>query len=418
MSESTTSLPRTQRSVFATVAFTNGIPPTLSFTVLAILVERAGGSSVAVSMVVTVHFVGILFFAPVWGAVADITGRRRGVIVGTTALATVALVLIGITSSVVGYIGLRGLYAVFFAGFAPLMFTIVSEHGGVDGRGRLLGEFNSARSVGFALGQFLAGVFIARFTSFEIFLVLGVTSFITLLGTVYVDDPSPIERTTPTLSDLFARVRTRLVPISGKRGEFWDSGLFSLYLGTVLQSIAFFGLLSLLPVYLVSEVGVAEVLVGVFLAINPGGRVLFMYVFGHFSDTRTHKPMILIGLLGTGVFTVTMAVASVPGAPLYRQGLATLALIAIAIALSAFTIGSLAFISAVAPLKRESELMGLRDTARAVGGIVGPVLLGSVVTLLGFERGFLVWTLFPLLGTAIVVRGLGGSGESTTASAS
>lgn len=397
---------RAQRSVLAVSALTSSLPITLSFTALAIIIGRAGGSAFEVSMVVTIHFLGLLLFAPLWGAIADVTGRRRGVLIWTTAFATLSLVLLAITDSIWGLIGMRGVFAVFVAAFAPLTFTMVSEHGGVDGRGRWLGEFNSARAFGFALGQVLSGVFLSLLTSTEIFLVLAGVYAVVLVGALFVEDPTSVEHESLTPLLLLSEVKTRLLPAADDRLHFRANGLHYLYGATVLHSIMFFGILALLPVYLTEGIGVTEVLMGVFLAMNPGGRTVFMYVFGRVADAWGRKWMIVSGLVGSGVFSLVVAVGTVPAVLLHRQLVVGAGFLVMALALSAYTIGSLAFIGDIAVVDRESELMGLRDTAMGVGGVVGPALFGGAVTLYGYETAFVVWSTFAFLGAVLVTRGL------------
>lgn len=385
---------------------TSALPITLSFTALAIIIGRAGGSAFEVSMVVTIHFLGLLLFAPIWGAVADVTGRRREVLLWTTAVAVLTLVLLGVTSSIWGLIGIRGLYAVFIAAFAPLTFTIVSELGGVKRRGRWLGEFNSARSLGFALGQLFSGVFLAVLTSMEIFLVLAGVYFIVLIALLLLEDPTPTPSVRLTLSRFVTEVKSRLFPVGDDRGQLRTNGLHYLYGATMLHSITFFGILGLLPVYLTQEVGVTEVLMGAFLAMNPGGRTIFMYVFGHIADIRGRKSMITWGLLGSGVFALVIATATVPETMLYRKLIAGAGFLVMALALSAYTVGSLAIIGDNASVHRESGLMGLRDTAMGIGGVIGPALFGAVVTLFDYETALVVWSTFAFVGAALVARGL------------
>ncbi|MDX1744739.1 MAG: MFS transporter, partial [Halobacteriales archaeon] len=116
-------------------------------TALAVYIGERG-SPFAVSMVLTAYFLGLLLFSPVWGAVADVTGRRRAVLVATGGLATVAALGLLVVDGVWAPIGFRLLYAVFAAGFAPVMLAIVSEHGGAEGRGREIGFYNTARATG------------------------------------------------------------------------------------------------------------------------------------------------------------------------------------------------------------------------------------------------------------------------------
>lgn len=45
-------------------------------------------SPFTVSLVYTVFWAGLMVFSPIWGTVADVTGKRRTVLAGTAILAT------------------------------------------------------------------------------------------------------------------------------------------------------------------------------------------------------------------------------------------------------------------------------------------------------------------------------------------
>jgi MFS family permease len=56
----------------------------------------------------------------------------------------------------------------------------------------------------------------------------------------------------------------------------------------------------------------------------------------------------------------------------------------------------------VAPAERESELMGLRSTAKGVGGVLGPPLFGVVATVASYETAFLGGSVLAFAATALV----------------
>ncbi|MGY4707559.1 MFS transporter [Candidatus Bipolaricaulota sp. J31] len=55
---------------------------------------------------------------------------------------------------------------------------------------------------------------------------------------------------------------------------------------------------------------------------------------------------------------------------------------------SALYIGSTAHLGDVVPLERQGEIMGLFDSTRALGGMLGPVIAGSLAPLLGLRGAF------------------------------
>lgn len=380
-------VPRRQRAL---VAFSGAAQVGASImmgTVMAVYVGRQG-SPFAVGMVLTAYFLASIVFAPVWGAVADITGRRRAVLVGTCGLATLAILPLAFIDGVWLPIGVRGAYGIFAAGFLPVILAIVSERGGTESRGRSIGAFNSARSIGFTGAQFFAGVLLGFLVPSHLYLVIAGVSLAATLAAILIDDPSPTPDTDPTLSNVVGEVRDRLLPAAGEREHLTTHGLQWLYVALGLRNMAWLGMSSLLPIYLIAEIGATEFAMGVLLALAPAGEILLMYAFGRTADTVGRKPLIAFGVAGHGVVALLLAAAVVPASPLVGQTIAGVGMVLKAVTFSAMTAGAIAFIGDVAPVARESELMGLRSTAKGIGGVVGPALIGGLATLFSYELAF------------------------------
>jgi MFS family permease len=85
---------------------------------------------------------------------------------------------------------------------------------------------------------------------------------------------------------------------------------------------------------------------------------------------------------------------------------AVVAFLLIAAAFSAMTTGALAFIGDVAPENRESELMGLRTTAKGVGGVLGPIVVGGLAMLTSLSAAFAAASLLAVVACGIAAAGL------------
>jgi MFS family permease len=431
---------RTQWVLLATAAATRFGGGVLMGTAMAVYVGREG-SPLAVSAVATAYFAGLMLASPVWGALADVTGRRRAVMVVTGSLATLAAAPLAVADGVWVPVGLRGLYAVFAAGFAPVALTIASERGGADGRGRSLGTFNSARSGGFAGGQFVAGLLLGAVARPELYLVVAGLSALSTVAALFLVDPTDDGRSggsggdadlaadggappddPPTRAELLAEVRHRLFPAAADRGHFRVKGLRWLYVALAVRNVTVLGVMALMAPYLVDIVGVAEPVMGALLAVNHGTQVGAMYLLGVAADRVGRKPLIVVGMAGSGAFAVLAAAATVPavgagvlglagpawlGTGLARVAAAGGALFVLGVSFSAMTTGAVAFIGDVAPAGRESELMGLRSTAKGLGGVLGPTLVGGAATLAGYPTAFalastLAFAAAGLAGLALV----------------
>ena len=389
---------RGQRLVIGAAAAANRCRAILMGTAMTVYIGRVGTPFEA-GLVFAVFWLGLTLFSPVAGAIADVTGRRRAVLLGTAVISTVAILPLTVVRGVWGPLALRGLFAVFAAGFLPVMLAIVSERGGTTARGESLGFFNSAQALGFTAAQVLAGVLLGLVAPWTLYLFVAVVSAVVAVAAVFIDDPTPSADRSPSRGELLGEMRDRLFPAPENRDHLRRNGLGWLYGAALVRNTTVLGISGLLPVYLLSEVGVSELVMGLLLAINPAGQVLFMYLFGRLSDGWGRKPLIVAGMGGAGVHALVMAGAVLPGALSLRAGVAALGLFVLAAAFSAEMTGTYAFIGDVAPADRESELMGLHSTFRGFGGMTGPALIGALATVTSFETAFAAASALAFLGT-------------------
>jgi MFS family permease len=370
----------------AATRFSSGI---LMGTGLAFYVDEAGGSSFAVGAVATAYFLGLMLCSPAWGAIADATGRRRALLVVTGTGATLATLPLFVLDAVWAQIGARAVYAAFAAGVSPILLTIVSAEGGDAARGRSLGFYNSSRAVGFAGGRFLGGLLVGLATPAALYGVVACLSAASTLAVIGVSDPTPAPTDASVgVWEIGGEVRRRLLPASEDRAHLRRNGLRWLYVALALRNVTVQGVMALMPSYLPNALGLAGVVWGTLLAVNPAGQTVFMLAFGRMADAVGRKVLVVGGMAGSGAFALVAAGASLPASPAGRIAVAGAAFVLLAASFSALTTGALAFIGDVAPAERESELMGLRFTAKGVGGIVGPAAFGAVAGLVGLSGTF------------------------------
>ena len=414
--------------VAAATRFAAGI---LMGTGLAFAIGEGGGSDFAVGLVATAYFLGMMLFAPVWGAVADVTGRRRAVLVATGLAATLAAVPLAWTPGTWASIGLRGLYAAFAAAFSPVMLAIVSAGSGAD-RGRSIGFFNSARAVGFTGGQLSVGLLLGLLAPAGLYLVVIGLSLVSTLTVAFIADAdgdgdegggaeSAASGGDVAAGELAGEIRRRLLPAVDERAHLRRRGLRWLYAALALRNAAVLGVIKLMPVYLPRALGLSEFEMGLVLALNPAAQVPFMYLAGRVADRTGRKPLVVAGMAASAAFALVAAGATFPASSTGRFAVAALSSLVVAAGYSAMTVGSLAFIGDVADelresaarqaqsegvADRESELMGLRSTAKGVGGVVGPATFGAVATVTGYATTFALASVLALSATGLVAARL------------
>jgi MFS family permease len=396
----------TRRAFPAAVVVFRATADVMLLTALAVYVGRRG-SPFAVSMVTAAYFLGLMLFSPVWGALADVSRRRYAVLLGTTAFATLAVLpLVGV-GGVWPLIAVFFVYTVFAAGYSPLILAIASERSSGETRGQSVGVINSARAGGGTIGRVLAGVLVGLLAPGVFYLVLAGISLLGTVAAVFVDDPASDRTGTLDVSTVVGEVRSRLVPDVGA-DVFRQAGLRWLYLAVVVQGVAVGGVLSLMPVYLTQEVGASERTMGLLLGLSPALQTLLMYPFGRLADRIGRKPLIALGTTGRGVvFPFLAAAVTAPGTLELRLVVAGGSFLVLASSFSAMFSSTTAFIGDVTPDERSSEFMGLLWTTLSVGGVIGPLLLGTIATLASYELSFAAGGTLALGATVAVVFGVG-----------
>lgn len=404
-----------QRIVLALVAISRITGGALFGTAITVYLGR-NASPFVVTLSFAIFSLGLLLFSPVWGAIADITGRRKAILVGTALCSALVIAPLAVTTSVPLEIACRGLYAVFIAGFQSVILTIVSETGGDESRGRSIGFYSSAQSGGDITGRLLVGFLLGLLVPTELYLVVVVIGLVTTVASALVVDPTVTPDAVLTFDRFREEFRTRLVPRGARNDLFRTKGLAWLYGGLTLRNMTQKGVSSVLPVFLVSDVGLTEFTMGAVLAVSPAIRIVAMYAFGRLSDRIGRKGLIVVGLSGAGGQALVTVAALLPASMLLRTGVSGAALFVHALTFSALTIGTIAFIGDVAPQDRESELMGLRSTARGLGGVLGPLIVGGLATYLDYASAFVAVSVLSFVAAGLVARKLTESYERPVSS--
>ncbi|MFB6094157.1 MAG: MFS transporter [Halanaeroarchaeum sp.] len=391
---------RGRRGLLATAAAANKVAVILMGTVMAVYVERAG-SVLAAGLVTTVYFFGLMVFSPVWGGIADVTGRHRLVLAVTSALAALSVLPLSVVGGAYAPLTFRFLFAVFAASFLPVGFTIVGEVSGGGGRGRAVGVFSAAGALGGALAQFSSGALLELLARPTVYLALFAIAALVAVAAAFVPDPIEPPSGSVSVEELLGEIRRRLVP-RADAAHLREHGLRWLYLASFLRNLTVLGFVTLLPVYFLRGVGTTPAVMGVLLGVNPLVQTVSMYGMGGLADRIGRKPLIVAGYAGSGLYALVEAVATVPGSPVARVLIAGVGMIVLGVSFAAVQVGVVSFIGDVAPTHRESELVGLRWTARGLGGMLAPPIFGTIVGLVGFEATFVLASTLAIAAAVIV----------------
>lgn len=402
---------RSQKGAVALAGATRSASGGILATALAVYVGR-DGSPLAVGMLSAAFFFSMMVFTPLWGAVGDLTGRRRGLLVAlSTALTGVAAAFV-LAGSVPALIGLRAIYAVFAVGFAPLMLSLVGAMAGGNHRGRAAGYFASVVAAGDVGAQAAAGVMLAVLARSELFLSVAGLSLLGVLAVTRLRDPLESTRdSTDATGSLDARgvvgrVARQLLPTRGERAALRRAGLTWLYVALGIRHLAVKGVGSLLPIFLLTRVGLSTVTMGLLLTVGSAIQVVLTPRIGRLADATRRKRLIVAGVLLGGAYGPLLAAATVPENPSLRIAVGASALVALAVGFSVMDIATIALIGDAVPPNREAAFVGLRSTAAGAGGVLGPLLVGGLVVTVGYAVAFAATAGLALVAAAIVAATL------------
>ena len=337
-----------------------------------------GAGVLTIGLTSSLGSVGAVLGSIFWGQLSDRRGKKWLLIISVFMIsAAVALLALLPPASIV--IGSTFVQIFMFTGVLAMSAAIVSRVSTKARRGRNLSYISSARSFGFAIGS--AGVgFLLELLGFRgVFIVLAL---LPLLGVaslaIFPSEPRPSQ---------------------AKKESSWriaaQAGLTNLYLGTILRQMGVSGFLSLLFVYMVT-LHISPGAMGVTSALNTGAQVLGMLIFGRLVDRIGRRRIFILG------FALSAAVPCVFPFAANIWGMA-LGYLALGVAYSSLFIGSTAHIGDRVSPGRQGAMLGLYESSRGLGGIIGPIIAGAITPIVGFGGMFFTMAGIGLLGFVMAI---------------
>ena len=354
---------------------TGGIP-----LVIQLLLKSQNAPIPLITLAASLASGGALLGSVLWGRVSDYVSRRILLLITLTgaALAVALLVTLPSSSLVVVSAFARSLME---AGFGAVSLAMVSAASKAARRAKNLSYVTSARSFGWAAGAVTGGLVLEHLGFRGAFALAASMPMFGLLILLFL----PRDRAPKT-----APKRT---PWTTMR----SAGIADLYVATVLRQVAIGGAFSLLFVYM-DGIGVAPGLMGILSASNNGSQVLFLLAFGRIADRIGRQRVFLFGAALSALAIVQFGLAQGP------TGMA-IGFVAIGMSYSSLYIGSTAHIGDRVPYEMQGTMIGLYETMRGLGGVIGPILAGLVASWLGYTAMFFSMAAVAALGFSILAVG-------------
>jgi len=340
--------------------------------------KELGAEPLIISLNMTLFWLAMLIGSVFWGTLSDHYQVKPllFVIIGATTLTAGILALLLPAPGVLTTIFVR---AFVISGLIPISMAIVSRASSSHRRGRNLSYITFPRTMGRALGTALAGFLVVALGFKVSFLALAALPLVGL----------------PLLFRLPEDAKAVSTGRESSLRRLKESGLGSLYVGATLAQMGAMGSLSLVFVYMAS-LGIPAGIMGMISALGPAVAMPGVLLFGRLADRVRRKAVFALGF--GMVMLMPLIFAFARGA----WGMAA-GHLAFGISFSALYIGSTAHIGDLIPAQRHGQMLGLFDSIRAFGGVLGPLVAGATTSSFGFQGMFLTMAGIATLGFVLVL---------------
>jgi MFS transporter, DHA1 family, multidrug resistance protein len=341
--------------------------------VLPIFAADLGALPELIGVIVAASTVTGVFFKLPSGALSDVLGRKRMMVLGALFFAAPPF-LYPFIHEAWSLLALRFVHGFATAIFSPVASAYVASLA-ETGRGARLGWFSSANDIGATTGPLMGG-FVLYFTgSYSLtYLLVGALGVLTLLVVLLLPDVDRPARDAKTFGARAAEFRRGVAEVFRTPPIFVAAGIEAvMYLGYG----AFIGFL---PIY-AKTVGLNDAEIAIVLGAQLILAMLAKPVSGRLSDRVGRIPVIVVGLM--------LCAATLP--LIFRsESLTAFVLVAplLGLGVGAVTPVTNALIADLALARHLGAAMGVFGTIWDIGEAAGPMIAGVLIGGLGYAATF------------------------------
>jgi len=363
--------------------------------VLPLFALYLGAGPEAIGFAVGISTVTGIFFKLPAGALSDVIGRKRTMLIGLLFFAFMPFTYLLVKDYTLLII-IRFLHGLATAVYGPVSMAVVADVAGAR-KGEMLSWFSSVTIIGNLLGAPLggfilhsapgaAGPSLAEFR--YAYLGSGIAGMLSLAMALSVLRADKAREKGRGLEEAYKRFAAGIKEVISDRNVVITSAMEG------LQNLTVGALEAFLPIYAVTVAGLNEFQAGLLWGIQVVVTILSKPVMGKTSDRYGRKPLISIGLV--------LCAVSFGAIPLF-QGFYTLMTAAIIFGLgeSFVTSSSAALVADICKEKHFGTAMGTFGTIFDIGHAGGPILAGFLIARFSYLYSF--WAMAGILLLSVPV---------------
>lgn len=355
-----------------------------------------GAGPEGIGLAVGISTVTGIFFKLPAGALSDIVGRKRTMLLGLVVFAVAPFLYLLIRDYYL-LVAVRFLHGFATAIYGPVSMAVVMDVAG-SRKGEMLSWFSSVTIIGNLLGAPIGGLILHGLAPgsptlgafHTVYVVSGVAGMISLV--IALEQLRGEERTGHgrSLGEAYRRL------VSGIREVASDQRVMITSNMEGLQNLTVGALEAFLPVYAVKVAGLNEFQAGFLWGVQVLVTILSKPVMGRISDRCGRKPLITTGMLLCAVSFGTI--------PLLQSfSLLIVAAIVFGLGEAFVTSSSAALVADFCKEKHFGAAMGTFGTIFDIGHASGPILAGFLIARLGYLYSFWVMATLLILSVPIFV---------------
>ena len=362
--------------------------------VLPLFALYLGAGPEAIGFAVGISTVTGIFFKLPAGALSDVIGRKKTMLIGVVVFAVVPFAYLFIRDYSL-LILIRFIHGFATAIYGPVSMAVVMDVAGRK-KGEMLSWFSSVTIIGNLVGAPVGGFILYSMSAgspslaeFQaVYIVSGIAGMLSLLIALKLLTHSEKVEKVKSLKESYGRFLSGIKEVASDKRVLITSNMEG------LQNMTVGALEAFLPIYAVKVAGLNEFQAGLLWGIQVLATILSKPVMGKASDRYGRKPLITIGMLLCAVSFGTM--------PLLRDFyLLMLAAIVFGFGEAFVTSSSAALVADICKEKHFGTAMGTFGTIFDVGHASGPIVAGILIVRFDYLYSF--WIMSAILVMAVPV---------------
>ncbi len=368
--------------------------------VLPLFALYLGAGPEAIGLAVGISTVTGIFFKMPSGALSDIIGRRKTLLIGLLVFGVMPFTYLLIKDYTLLVI-IRFLHGLATAIYGPVAMAVVADIAG-NKKGEWLSWFSSVTILGTLAGAPVGGFLLTYLPGNNgpglndfrlVFLLSGLAGVAALLlGLISLSGQETVAPHPGALKERLVRFFSGIKEVISDRRVVITSNMEG------LQNLTVGALEAFLPVYAVKVAGLNEFQAGLLWGVQVLTTILSKPIMGRISDKYGRKPLVVIGMV--------LCAGSFATIPLLTSFYLLLGIALVFGLGEAFvTSSTAALVADVCQAKNFGSAMGTFGTIFDIGHASGPILAGLLLARFDFLTSFLI--LGAILIAAIPVFVLG-----------